>query len=217
MLLKRLREYTEGKIQLRLETMRVNYKDLIADPEFTLEYLQDPIKYRKYQIFQSIKMSYMKPVAVILLYIFEKKLNFPIEDIYFHDLIGGEPAYPQGISGRGIDYVMIFKKMPDINLVKEVEQFIDDLIGAAITNYFWKKSLCDCNIPFNKIIKHNLIGIIPILSLQKANYGLEGGFFTPPVKKADLPKYRKRLELMEKNIGRKFDYLEEYFDQIINF
>jgi len=211
--LRRLEEYIRGKIQLRLETLNVSFEDLLnAPPEFRPEDLDDPSFYARYRAFLLLKESYKKPVALAVLYFFENKLGYVINEMYFHDLIAGSPAWEHGVSGRDIDYVLVINKKPDLEIVKRIETYLDDTVGAAITNFFFKKGLCNCTTPFNKLIKHNLVELHVILPREKASYGLNGSFHSVPIEKANLEKYRKRIREMMKHLHEKMDYFENYMD-----
>jgi len=78
-----------------------------------------------------------------------------------------EPAWEQGVSGRDIDYIIVSELRILSEIVKNIEKYLDDLVGYAITNYFAKKGKFYCSEPFNKIIKHNLIEIHAIQPHEK--------------------------------------------------
>jgi len=196
-LLKRIEEYIRGKIQLKLETLKISFEDLCDDlPEFTHESLKDPLKYRQYRYFISLKNTYKKPVALAIVYLIEFVAGYTIKEIYIHDLVAAEPAWTQGFSGRDIDYIIVSDENIPYELTKEVEEYLDNIVGSAITNYFMKKGKCLCTEPFNKIIKHNLVEIHAIKPEEKKKYGLNGSMHSVPVEKVDIEKYRNRIKMM---------------------
>lgn len=211
LLLERIIEYIIGKIQLKLETSKVSFEELTSmPPEFAPKDLEDPIRRSWYQKFQMLKETYKKPVALAILYFFERVLGVSVEEIYFQDLVAGDLAWNQGISGRDIDYIVVVNVLPPPEKVKQVEEFLDNLVGEAITNFFWKKGLTNTSEPFNKIINHNLVEIHVIRPEEKPKYGLVRSMFMPPVEKADVKKYRQRILNAESILDEKFDYIEKY-------
>lgn len=153
-----------------------------------------------------LKNTYKEPVALLTLYIFEKKLGIKVREIYYHDLIAGSPAWREGYSGRDLDLVIVVDRKPDFKLVKKIEKYVDDIVSLAIWLYFKNKGEIEDYKPFNEIIGHNLIEFHVVTDKEKGRFMLEGGLNDPKVEKADLEKLRKKLNNIEEKT-RKRDIL----------
>lgn len=93
-----------------------------------------------------------------------------VEEIYAHDLIGGEPAWNYGFSGRDIDYFVVTSLNMKVDPV-DLEDFLDNYVGRVIARYYTEKG--KPYEPYNKIINHNLIEIHIISKDRKNEYGLK--------------------------------------------
>ena len=190
-----LESYLVKETHRKLGQLKIPYRELCkAPPEFNQEYLKDPENIKKYQMFLQIKSAYTEPLAIILLYLFERKLGVPVKEMYFFDLVGGETPDMQGHSGRDIDFFIVVDKKVDEDTVKNIEKYLDDLVGMAITDYYMKRGECYKVDPFNKIIKHNLVELHVITPEEKSNIDLNRNGTGV---KADLDKYRKIIKEIE--------------------
>ncbi|MGQ4891031.1 MAG: hypothetical protein ACP6IP_00935 [Candidatus Njordarchaeia archaeon] len=193
--LSHLESYLVKETHRKLDQIKIPYKELcMAPPEFDPEYLKDSNNFKKYQMFLQIKSAYTEPTAIILLYLFERKLGIPVKELYFFDLVGGTPPDIQGHSGRDIDYFIVVEKKIDQETIKKIEKYLDDLVGMAITDYYMKKGECYKVDPFNKIIKHNLVELHVITPEEKGKVDLNRNGTGI---KADLEKYRKIIKQIE--------------------
>ena len=208
-MLRRIEDYIRGVIQLKLEALGISFEELCdTPPEFDEETLSDPVKYKSYRAFLSLKETYKNPVGLAILYLFEYRHDYKVLEMYAHDLVAGQPAWEQGISGRDIDYVIVMEKLPPRKLVEDIENYLDDLVGEAITNYFFKKKGCTTLEPFNRVIKHNLIELHVIPPSMKSDYGINS-IFSVPVERLDIEGFRRRIKELRQSI-EKLGFLEEY-------
>ncbi len=191
--------YLFGKVFEKLNRMKIPYKVLIdTPPEFSPEYISDPLNFKKYQYFVALKSCYKEPLAIIITYILEKKLGVRVLEIYYHDFVAGSPAWYVGHSGRDIDFVFVVDKKPPWDALKTLEEYLDDVIGSAITYYYCIHGQCDDDTPFNRKIRHNLVEIHAITPDEKPLYNLDGALHGNLIEKADINKIRKMLENMDK-------------------
>ena len=186
------------EIKRRLSATNIKFEDLVnAPPEFRAEALEDPIAFKSYQYFTLLKNSYKQPVALLALYIIERKIGVKVKEIYYHDLIAGSPAWMEGYSGRDLDLVIIVNRKPDLEIVKKIERYIDEVVGLAIWLYFKEKGEVEDYKPFNEVIGHNLVELHLITNEEKGKFVLEGGLNGPKVERADINKLRKKLAEIE--------------------
>ena len=209
-MIRRIEDYIRGVIQLKLETLGISFDELCdTPPEFNEEALRDPMKYKSYRAFISLKETYKNPVSLAILYLLEQQYSYKVLEMYAHDLVAGQPAWEQGISGRDIDYIIVLEKLPPRELIDAIENYLDNLVGSAITNYFFKKKGCTTLEPYNKVIKHNLVELHAILPNMKNSYGINSSVFSVPVERLDLKGLRKRIMELRQSI-EKLGFLEDY-------
>jgi hypothetical protein len=181
-----------------LDRINIPYRDLCeTPPEFNEKFLNDPLNYRKYQHFLQLKSIYTKPIAAVILYMLEKKLGVKVLEMYCHDLIGGSPSELQGYAGRDIDFIIVVDKELDLESVKRVERYLDDLLGLAISDYYYRKGESFKLEPFNKVIKHNLVELHVVTPDKKGKFIVAN---SGNIKKADIPELRKIINEIEENI-----------------
>jgi len=194
-----LEKFLVDSIHKKLNKLKIPFEDLCdTPPEFSESYISDPLNYRKYRAFLQLKCTYKEPVALILLYILEKKLGLKVLEIYYHDLIGGTPALFNGVAGRDIDYVVVVDKKVDFDTVKRVEKYLDELVSLAISDYYHKKGESSKITPFNMLIKHNLIEVHMVEPSEKGKFNLNNRSLNMPIEKADIEKLRKIIKELEK-------------------
>lgn len=200
--------YLFAKVFDKLNKMKISY-DVLTDtpPEFSQEFISDPINFTKYQYFVALKSSYKEPVAALALYIFEKKIGVKVLEIYYHDFVAGSPAWYVGYSGRDLDLVLVVDKPVPWEISKRIEEYLDDLVGMAITYYFCVHGQCYDETPFNRLIRHNLVELHVITPEEKSRYNLDGTIHGNIVERADLDKLRK----IAYNLGD----LKRYVEKII--
>ncbi len=192
------------EISKRLSASNIHLSDLANAPsEFRVESLNDPLAFRAYQYFMMLKNTYKEPVALLTLFIFEKKLGIKVKEIYYHDLIAGSPAWREGYSGRDLDLVIVVDRKPDLKLVKKIEKYVDDIVSLAVWLYFKNKGEIEDYKPFNEIIGHNLIEFHVITEEEKGRFMLDGGLNDPKVEKANLDKLREELKRIEAETSKK--------------
>lgn len=214
--LRRLEDYLRGKVQLCIELLNISLKDLReSPPEFRCEDFQDPIKADRIRKFLILKERYKRPASLILFYLLKKHLKLNAIEIYIHDLVAGAPAWEQGIpGGRDINFIVVVDSKLDERAkskIREIERYLNYLVGHAISNYFWKKGLCPKNIPFNEMINHNLIEIIIIPPDKKSEFGLNSPFKI--IEKLDITWLESKLARLKRAIMLgKMDYLEKYLE-----
>jgi len=186
--------YLFAKIFDKLNKMKISYKMLTdTPPEFSQEFINDPLNFTKYQYFVALKSCYKEPVAALAVYIFEQKLGVKVFEVYYHDFVAGSPAWYVGYSGRDLDLVLVVNRKVQWDIVKNIEKYLDDLIGLAITYYYCVHSQCDEETPFNKLINHNLIELHVITPDEKPRYNLDGAMHGNIVEKADIEKLRRMI------------------------